>query len=131
MKYVVDSDTLIYFFKNNKKVVKRFSEINKKNIHTTIINYTELLFGDYNSEKVEENLKKFKSFLKSIKVLNFDKRAAENFARLKSELKREGSMIDDMDLMIASICVSNNIILVTNNVKHFGRIENLKIENWI
>jgi predicted nucleic acid-binding protein len=131
MKYVVDSDTLIYFFKNNKKVVKKFSEINKKNIHTTIINYTELLFGAYNSEKVEENLKRFKSFLKSIKILNFDKRAAENFARLKAELKREGNMIDDMDLMIASVCISNNFILVTNNVKHFARIENLTIETWI
>jgi predicted nucleic acid-binding protein len=131
MKYVVDSDTLIYFFKNNKKVVKKFSEINKRNIHTTIINYSELLFGAYNSEKVEENKKKFKSFLKSIKILNFDRSAAENFARLKAELKREGNMIDDMDLMIASICISNNYILITNNVKHFGRIENLTIENWI
>ena len=55
MNYVVDSDSLIYFFKNNKKVVKKFSEINRKNIHTNIINYTELLFGAYNSEKVEEN----------------------------------------------------------------------------
>jgi predicted nucleic acid-binding protein len=131
MKYVIDSDTLIYFFKNNKKVVKKFSEINKRNIHTTIINYSELLFGAYNSEKVEENKKKFKSFLKSIKILNFDRSAAENFARLKAELKREGNMIDDMDLMIASICISNNYILITNNVKHFGRIENLTIENWI
>ena len=63
MKYIIDTDILIYFLKKNEKVVESFSKINDKNIFTTIINYTELLFGAYNSLKVDQNLKKFKSFL--------------------------------------------------------------------
>ena len=88
------------------------------------------MFGAYNSLKVEQNLKKFKSFLKTIDILDFDKAAAEHYARIKAKLKKEGNLIADMDLMIASICLANKYILVTNNTKHFSRIENLTIENW-
>ena len=130
MNYIVDTDILIYFFKNNKKVVEKFSEISNENIFTTIINYTELLFGAYNSINVEQNLKKFKSFLEDINVLDFDKEAAEKFSQLKTTLKREGNLIEDLDLMIASICLVNNFVLVTNNTKHFSRIEGLSVENW-
>ncbi len=130
MKYIVDTDILIYFFKNNKNVVERFSKINAEDIFITIINYTELLFGAYNSVRVEQNLKKFKSFLEDINILDFDKAAAEKFAQLKTKLKQEGNLIEDLDLMIASICLVNNFVLVTNNTKHFGRIEGLVVENW-
>ena len=130
MNYIVDTDILIYFFKNNKKVVNKFSKISNENIFTTIINYTELLFGAYNSINVEQNLKKFKSFLEDINVLDFDKAAAEKFSQLKTKLKREGNLIEDLDLMIASICLVNNFVLVTNNTKHFSRIEGLSVENW-
>jgi tRNA(fMet)-specific endonuclease VapC len=130
MRYIIDTDTLIYFLKNNKKVIEKFSKINDENIFTTIINSAELLFGAYNSLLVEHNLKKFKLFLGSINILPFDEDAAENFARLKAELKRDGNLIDDMDLMIASICIDADYVLVTNNTKHFSRIEDLKIENW-
>ena len=130
MKYIVDTDILIYFLKNNEKVVESFSKINDKNVFTTIINYTELLFGAYNSLKVEQNLRKFKSFLKTINILDFDKEAAEHYARIKAKLKREGNLIADMDLLIASICLAKKYVFVTNNTRHFSRIENLTIENW-
>ncbi|EDN65528.1 conserved hypothetical protein [Beggiatoa sp. PS] len=65
-----------------------------------------------------------------MEVLGFDKRSDEVFARLKAELKQTGKMIADMDLMIASICVTNHFTLVTNNTKHFQRIQELSIENW-
>ncbi len=130
MKYVIDSDILIYFLKKNQNVVKKFSEIDADNIFTTIVNYSELLFGAYNSMIVEKNLKKFKSFLKGFKLLSFDENAAEIFARIKAKLKKEGNLIEDMDLIIASITRTNGYVLVTNNVKHFERIEGLSIENW-
>ena len=130
MKYIIDTDILIYFLNNKKNVVDKFSKINDELIFTTIINYTELLFGAYNSLKVEHNLERFKSFLEDISVLDFDKNAAEKFAQLKSKLKQEGNLIEDMDLMIASICLTTNSVLVSNNTKHFSRIEELKIENW-
>lgn len=129
-RYVLDTDTLIYYLKHNQNVVNQFAMIDIDDITTTIINYTELLFGAYNSTKKEENLSHIKSFLDDMEIIGFDKRSAEVFARLKAELKQTGKMIADMDLMIASICVTNHFTLVTNNTKHFQRIQELSIENW-
>ena len=46
-------------------------------------------------------------------------------------LKQQGILIADMDLMIASIAIANDFSLVTNNLRHFDKIENLKIERWL
>jgi tRNA(fMet)-specific endonuclease VapC len=129
-RYVLDTDTLIYYLKHNPNVVNKFAMVDINDITTTIINYTELLFGAYNSTKQAENLSHIKSFLDDMEIIDFDKRSAEVFARLKAELKQTGNIIADMDLMIASICVANHFTLVTNNTKHFQRIQELTIENW-
>lgn len=130
MKYIIDTDIMIYFLKNHPKVVSKFEKTDQDDIATTIVNYTELLFGAYNSLKIKENLSKVKSFLKTIAIADFDKSSAEVFARLKADLRKSGKIIADMDLMIAGICIANNLILVTNNSKHFERISGLKKENW-
>ena len=130
MRYIVDSDILIYFLKKHPQVTQKFEATDPDQIGTTIINYTELLFGAYNSAKVQQNLSNIKSFLETISIINFDKAASETFAQLKTNLRKSGKVIADLDLIIASICLSNDFILVTNNTKHFGRIEELKLENW-
>ena len=53
------------------------------------------------------------------------------FAELKSTLRSQGLLIDDFDLLIGASAVANDLILVTENVKHLERIPHLKIENWI
>ncbi len=130
MKYIIDSDILIYFLKNHPNVVNKFAEAESDDIAVTIISYAELLFGAYNSLRIKENLSKIKSFLETMTIVNFDKPAADIFARLKSDLRKEGRTISDMDLIIASICIANQWTLITNNSKHFKRIRELKIENW-
>jgi len=55
---------------------------------------------------------------------------AEIFGRLKADLEGKGSPLDDFDLIIATSALSHNLTLVTNNEKHFKRIEGLKLTNW-
>ena len=130
MKYVLDTDILIYYLKNQPHVVKKFATTDPDEIATTIINYTELLFGAYNSFKVSDNLLKIKAFLDNIVIIYLDKAGSEIFAQLKTQLKQEGHIIADMDLLIASICIAHRLILVTNNTKHFSRLNQLTLENW-
>lgn len=56
---------------------------------------------------------------------------AELFGKIKATLKASGCLIEDFDILIASIAISNNCVLVTNNVRHFDRIELIQIENWL
>lgn len=126
-KYILDSDILIYFLKGQKDIMKKIISLPQDNLYITIINYTELLYGIYNSNKIKHNKEKILPFLDNFKILEFDKKSSKIFAKLKSELKKSGNIIADMDLMIASITISNNAILFTNNIKHFKRIKDLEI----
>jgi len=130
MKYVLDTDTLIYFLKGHECIVEKVSMISRSDLAITIINHTELLYGAYNSTKKEQNLKKIQDFLKEIKVLEFSTAASFLFAEQKAQLKKQGNILADMDLMIASIVLANDGVLVTNNVKHCEKIKKLNFENW-
>lgn len=131
MNFVLDSDILIYFLKGRSEIVDKLTSCPIDMIFTTRINYTELLYGAYNSAKIEQNLATITGFLSAIPILEFDEKASLIFAQDKAILKRLGIMIADMDLMIASITKAHQFALVTNNHKHFERIDNLKIDRWI
>ena len=130
MKHVLDTDTIIYFLKGDRDIVSRVLSVPPESLYTTIINYAELMFGAYNSLKLKENLSKVKGFLSKIKILGFDEASGETFGKLKATLRKKGLSIADLDLMIASICILNDGTLITNNIRDFGKIKELRIENW-
>jgi len=122
---VLDSDIIIYFLKGKQDVVEKVLSIPNDKLYTTRINYSELLYGAYNSLKVEQNLKTIKQFLQELEILEYDEKSANIFVQLKAKLKASSNLIADMDLMIASIVIANKQTLYTNNLKHFKRVENL------
>ncbi|MEI6147392.1 MAG: VapC toxin family PIN domain ribonuclease, partial [Methylococcales bacterium] len=63
-------------------------------------------------------------------LVNFNAESAQLFGMIKADLKQQGNIILDADIMIAAIAVSNRLTLITNNEKHFIRIPNLSLENW-
>lgn len=128
--YVLDTDTIIYFFKGSQGVIRKIINLDKQSLATTIINKIELLYGAYHSKKRNDNLKKLNAFFEEITVLDLDHTAANHFATEKSRLTKSGKTVADFDLLIASICLSNKLPLVSNNIKHFDRIKGLKLENW-
>jgi tRNA(fMet)-specific endonuclease VapC len=93
--------------------------------------YLDARLTTINSKRVEENLKRITVFKKYLTICSDSEKSAEVFGRFKSVLKSKGNIIEDFDILIASIAFTNNYILVTNNPKHFQRIKELQIENWI
>lgn len=126
---IIDSDILIYFLKGDERVTKLLSSIKQDELFTTRINYTKLLYGAYNSQRVDKNLAIIKDFLSNFNILEFDDKSSLVFAKIKAQLKQQGNIIADMDLMIASIAISQGQTLFTNNLKHFTRIEKLKCKS--
>ena len=90
----------------------------------------ELYYGAYKSQKITGNLAKIKTLEQSMEIITPGLESAEVFGMLKSQLEKTGSRLDDFDLIIAACALSHNLTLVTNNEKHFQRIEGLKLENW-
>ena len=127
-KYLIDSDILIYFLKGKQEVIEKLSQIPIDDLYISRINYTELIYGAYNSTKINQNLKIIEPFLENFTVLEYTKASSFIFAKEKARLKKNGNIIADMDLMIASIAIENDCTLISNNMKHFERIQNLELE---
>jgi tRNA(fMet)-specific endonuclease VapC len=128
--YCLDTNIISYALMGKKQVANKILQTLIYNISTTIITETELLFGAYNSSKIEYNLSQIRGFLNQIEIFNLDSPVVEIFAKEKTRLIKYGKTVENMDLLIASICLRNDLILVTNNQKHFAHFEDLKLENW-
>jgi tRNA(fMet)-specific endonuclease VapC len=109
---------------------KLFSLVSSK-LSYSIVSLAELYFGAYHSQYLEKNLLTIEIVKQKLQLLHFDEDSAKLFGRIKARLKQQGNIILDADIMIASIALSHELILVTNNSNHFQRIPHLKLENWI
>ena len=130
MKYILDRDTISYLLKGDLSVRNKVQSIPIESLCTTIINYSELMYGIELEKSSRKIVKYITELLKAFEILQYTSHAALIFAKTKAELKNKGELIMDFDLMIASIAIANKYTLVTNNEKHFQRISSLKIENW-
>ena len=90
----------------------------------------ELYYGAYKSQRIESDRAKIKALETSCEIIPIGQESIETFGMLKAKLEKEGTPLDDFDLILASCALANNLVLVTNNVKHFQRIKGLKIRNW-
>lgn len=129
-KYLLDTDTIIYFLKGDENIIKKVESTVPAQLYTSVINCAELLFGANNSDYKKHNLRMVNGLISNLSVISLDIGAAKIFGELKAYLKKKGELIADMDLLIASIAIAGNYILITNNTKHFARIKSLVFENW-
>jgi tRNA(fMet)-specific endonuclease VapC len=130
MKYLLDTNICIYFLNQDKPIVEKMSSISINDMAISIITIAELQFGAYNSNKINENLKRISFFKNSVKIININTKITEEYAKIKSGLRKSGNLIDDFDILIGSTAIVNNLVLITNNQQHFSRINNITIENW-
>ena len=131
MKYFLDTNICVYLLNGEISLKKRVKEIGVYSLAVSNSVLAELYFGAYNSKRVEGNLKRIESFKKNMTIFSDTEESARLFGKIKADLRSKGTIIDDFDILIASIAIANNCILVTNNTEHFERIEGLKVQNWI
>lgn len=96
----------------------------------SVISLMELYYGAHKSEKVTANLSRVRWIENAFDVLPVDVSIAGTFGMIKSNLEFQGTPLDDFDLIIAATALASNLRLVTNNERHFSRVEGLKLENW-
>lgn len=130
MKYILDTDHVIFYLNNHPAVVKAIRSSPRNRLAITRFTHAELLYGAYKSGRIAHNLARIRIFVKEIKVLEFTQKAAYTYAKIKADLIRKGKPCPNLDLLIGSIAIANRIALVTNNTRDFQNIESLKLENW-
>ncbi len=130
--YLLDTNICIYIIKKKPvDVLKTLKTKSKKNIYVSSITIAELEYGVAKSQFPEKNKIALIEFLSIFNILPFDDIDAVEFGMIKTDLEKKGKIIGPMDLLIAGQAKSKKLILVTNNIKEFERVEGLKIENWV
>ena len=129
-QYLLDTNICIFAFKDEFGVKERMRQCGKKNCYVSDITVMELLYGAYKSAKREENLAIVNDFLKKVNVVPFAK-AIDIFCKEKIRLEKLGRKLEDYDLLIGCAAKAQSLIMVTDNVKHFDRIEGIEVENWV
>ncbi len=128
--YCIDTDIVIADFRGGESIKERLRGISTDSLFVTPITLCELYRGAFLSGNVEKNKLLIGKLLEKVNVLNFDLSACEIFGNAYKMLRNLGKLTQDIDLMTASICISNNLILITRNKKHFEKIKGLKLEEW-
>jgi len=130
--YLLDTNICIYIIKKKPiEVLKKLKTKSKNDIYVSSITVAELEYGAAKSAFPEKNKISLIEFLSIFNILNFDDNDAVEFGMIKAELVKKGRIIGPMDLLISAQAKAKKLILVTNNVKEFERVENIKIENWV
>ena len=131
MRYMLDTNICIYAIKHKpEKVFQKLQEVEPEDVCVSSVTYAELVHGVEKSAAVEKNRLALSMLLANIEILDFDVDAADCYGKIRADLEKKGTPIGPLDMMIAGHAQSLGYIVVTNNVKEFSRVSNLKIENW-
>ena len=128
--YVIDTNTLIYFFKGIGSVPDKFLEVSPKDIGIPSVVLYELEYGIAKSTSPRKRQAQLKELCSLVQILPFDDEAAKWSASVRSSLEKKGNPIGSYDVLIAGTALANKGVLVTNNTKEFTRVPKLKLDNW-
>lgn len=132
MKYFLDTNICVYYLKGKNRTLKtNLLSKHPDEIKIPVVTKAELLYGAEKSKKKAENREKILEFLLPFEIIPFTDDDVETYATIRNELETAGRIIGPNDLLIASIVLSNEGILVTNNQKEFANVKTLSIENWM
>lgn len=132
MRYLLDTDICIYVIKGTHiaAIAAHMDRLHIGDCGVSVITLHELLFGAYKSQAVEKNTRMVQKMLRPLRKVPFDEVCAERSARIRAELARQGMPVGLMDLQIAATALAHDLTLVSNNMREFGRIAGLRVENW-
>jgi tRNA(fMet)-specific endonuclease VapC len=131
-RFMLDTDTCSFILKRSSQtVLRRLQTVSVSEVCISVITKSELLYGVQLSPRARQDNIAVDAFLRHVAVLDFPDEAAAHYAEIRAELKMRGQPIGANDLLIAAHARCLGLVLVTNNVREFGRVPGLIVENWM
>ena len=132
MKYLIDTNICIYIMNNHPpEMFEKFKHVGVGEVGISSISISELYYGAFKGTKIKQNIQRLEEFLFPFEVLKYDENASREYGRIRSLLEKKGQVIGPLDMLIAAHAMSNKLIVITNNIKEFERINSLRVENWV
>ena len=130
-RYMLDTDTSSYIMKrSNAQVLQRLQRVPIADVCISTISRCELMYGVEVSPRRRQDQAALDVYLRHVAVLDYPSDAALDYAVVRADLKKRGTMIGANDLLIAAHARCLGLTLVTNNMGEFSRVQGLKVENW-
>lgn len=121
---IADTDVIIDFFANIHPYAQVISELIKNNqLAITSISVYELYAGITGKKRIIQ----IETFIKNVFIFSLDTIEAATAGKIFTDLKAKGKLIGNQDILIASICISNSLPLLTRNINHFKIIKKIKL----
>ena len=131
LTFMLDTNIAIYVLKKRPLTAKASFNRHSGQMCVSSITLAELMHGVEKSAYPEHNLRQVEEFISRLQVLDYGTSAAAHYGNIRATLERIGKPIGVNDLHIAGHARSEELVLVTNNLAEFERVEGLKLENWI
>ena len=111
-------------------VLRRLAREPQEQVFTSAITVGELIYGAARRGLADLD-SRIAALLATLPAISFDEAAAYRYGFVRAELEGAGRRLDDPDLRIASIALANDLVLVSGNQRHFSRVPDLQLENWL
>ncbi|MBE9094236.1 type II toxin-antitoxin system VapC family toxin [Tychonema sp. LEGE 07203] len=128
--YILDTNTLIYYFKGQGKVAQNLANVRPQEIGISTIVLFELQVGIAKSTSPAKRTQQLQQLLSRVNLVPFDRDSAVAAATIRAQLEQQGTPIGPIDVLIAGTAASFQAALVTHNVKEFSRVSGLAIADW-
>lgn len=127
MKYLVDTDWAIHYLNGRADVTRHLDSLKQEGVCLSVISLAELYEGVYYSRDPKKDERGLQDFLRGIVLMGVDEHAAKIFGQQRGKLRSTGMLIGDIDLFIAATALQHELVLLTDNRRHFERINGLKL----
>ncbi len=127
MRYLVDTDWVIHALHGNLAVIRSLEEMTDEGIGISVISTAELYQGAFYSDDPQANEVLLLEFISGYDVVQVDDAICRAFARERGRLKAAGTPIGDLDLLIGCTAIRHGLILLSNNRRHFERLQGLDV----
>jgi len=126
-KYFIETSVIIDFLRGKSKAIEDIENLEGE-LTSSFVCLAELYEGIYRVKEKNKAEKSVLSFFTGLShVYSLDQDIAKNFGQIRAELKREGKVIEDLDILLAATCLAHNLVLVTYNLKHFQRVKGIEV----
>lgn len=131
LKYMLDSNIAIYVIKRRPiAALEKFNQCASQ-MCVSSITVAELIHGAEKSQHSQQAFAVVEDFLSRLSILDYDYAAAGHYGDIRANLERKGTPIGVNDLHIAGHARSAGLILVSNNLREFERVDGLRLANWV
>lgn len=127
ISYLVDTDWVVHHMNGVEEIRSKLKEMQPYGLGLSVVSLAELYEGVYYSRDPQRGQQQLEAFLTSVTVLEVNEEICKVFGKHRGILRQRGLIIGDFDLLIAATCLHQGLTLLTDNLRHFQRIEGLEI----